>query len=48
MFLSKTTVETVYTVLATMLKEAVLNEVKEAGGKYAILLDSTQDISVVD
>ncbi len=43
-FLSKTTVETVYTVLATMLKEAVLNEVKEAGGKYAILLDSTQKI----
>ena len=31
-------IETVYSVLATMLKQAILNEVKEGGGKYAIYL----------
>ena len=31
-----------------MVKDTILNEVLEAGGKYGILLDSTQDISVID
>ena len=47
-FLSKATIETVYTVIAKMVKDTILNEVLEAGGKYGILLDSTQDISVID
>ena len=47
-FLSKATIETVYTVIAKMVKDTKLNEVLEAGGKYGILLDSTQDISVID
>ena len=47
-FLSKATIEMVYTVIAKMVKDTLLNEVLEAGGKYGILLDSTQDISVID
>ena len=47
-FLSKATIETVYTVIAKMVKDTILNEVLEAGGKYGILLDSTQDISVIN
>ena len=47
-FLSKATIETVYTVIAKRMKDTILNEVLEAGGKYGILLDSTQDISVID
>ena len=46
-FSSKATIETVYTVIAKMVKDTILNEVLEAG-KYGILLDSTQDISVID
>ena len=47
-FLSKTTIEMVCAVIAKMVRDTILDEVQEAGGKYGILLDSMQDISVID
>ena len=47
-FLSKTTIEMVCAVIAKMVRDTILDEVQEAGGKYGILLDSTQDVSVID
>ena len=47
-FLSKTTVEKVYNTTSRMIKDEILKEVKLAGGKFGVMIDSTQDISVKD
>ena len=47
-FLSKTTVETVYNIISRMIKDEILKEIELAGGKFGIMIDSTQDISAKD
>ena len=47
-FLSKTIVNNLVKIMRELIQERIASEIKECGGMFSVLLDTTQDIAIED